>query len=256
MGTTLFFTANDGVHGEEVWFSEFPYATTHLLKDIRPGINGSVPTHVYGGFTGTLANAIRMGWMIYFTANDGSTGVELWQISTGLLPRTGYAPNVKTAVSSQPAAIEYQSYEQLWLEIPKLSKVLSIIGIPKEGDSWNLDWLGNNEVGYLMGTVFPTLPGNTAITGHVYLPDGSPGPFVDLRELAWDDEIVIHAWGQKYIYKVRYKNEWVDPNDASVLSHKEHDWVTLITCRGFDETSGYYRWRTVVQAILVEIKDK
>ncbi len=255
LGTTLFFTANDGVHGEEVWFSELPYATTHLLKDIRPGINGSVPTHVYGGFTGTLANAIRMGWTIYFTANDGSTGVELWQISTGLLPRTGFAPNTTTAVPPQPASLEYQSYQDLLLEIPKLGQRLLIVGIPKEGNSWKLDWLGANEVGYLMGTAFPTLPGNTAITGHVYLPDGSPGPFVDLRELAWDDEIVIHAWGQKYIYKVRYKNEWVDPNDASVLSHKEHDWVTLITCRGFDETSGYYRWRTVVQAILVEIKE-
>jgi len=253
LGTTLFFTADDGAHGEELWFSEFPYTGAHLLKDINPGINGSAPTHALGGYTGTLANAIRMGWTIYFTATDGSTGIELWQISIGALPSTGFAPHVKTSVSAQPAQLEYQSYKELTLEIPKLGKTFSIIGVPKDGNNWNLDWLGANDVGYLMGTAFPTLPGNTVLTGHVYLSDGSPGPFVDLGKLFWDDKIIIHAWGQQYVYNVHYKNEWVDPNDSTVLGHKDYDWITLITCKGYNETSGYYRWRTVVQAVLVDV---
>ncbi len=256
MGTTLFFTADDGVHGEEVWYSEFPHYRTFLLKDIRPGSQGSIPLYTYEEYTGTLANAARLGWTIYFTADDGATGVELWRISIGSLPRTGFAPNVKTTVSAQPADLEYQSYEQLMLEIPKLNQTLAIVGVPKDGDGWNLDWLGGDQVGYLSGTAFPTWTGNTGLSGHVYMSDGSPGPFVDLATLSWNDEIIIHAWGQEYIDRVRYRSEWVDPNDKNVLSHKDNAWLTLITCRGFDENSGLYRWRTVVQAVLVEVADE
>jgi len=256
MGTTLFFTANDGIHGEEVWYSEFPHYKTFLLKDIRTGSRGSTPEFTSGGYVGSISNSIRSGWTIYFTANDGRTGTELWQISTGALPSTGFAPRVKTNVPEQPARLEYQSYDQLTLEIPKLGKLLSITGVPKDGNSWNLDWLGANEVGYLSGTTFPTQPGNTAITGHVYLADGSPGPFVDLGKLSWDDKIIIHAWGKQYIYSVRYKNERVDPNDSSILDNKDYSWITLITCKDYNESTGFYRWRTVVQAVLVEVVDE
>ncbi|MCP6313195.1 hypothetical protein NL444_27375, partial [Klebsiella pneumoniae] len=38
------------------------------LKDIRPGAEGSYPS----GFT-------RLGDMLLFTANDGSSGLELWR---------------------------------------------------------------------------------------------------------------------------------------------------------------------------------
>ena len=256
MGTTLFFTANDGIHGEEVWYSEFPHYKTFLLKDIRAGSRGSTPEFTSGGYVGSISNSIRSGWTIYFTANDGRTGTELWQISTGALPSTGFAPHVKTSVLEQPVQLAYQSYNQLTLDIPKLGKMLAITGVPKDGNSWNLDWLGANDVGYLTGTTFPTQPGNTAISGHVYLADGSPGPFVDLGKLSWDDKIIIHAWGQQYIYRVRYKNERVDPNDSSILDSKDYSWITLITCKDYNESGGYYRWRTVVQAVLVEVVDE
>ncbi len=253
LGTSLFFTAEDKEHGEEVWVSETPYYAAHLLKDIRPGKKGSIPNFNIGGFTNTLANSIRIGWTIYFTANDGKTGVELWQVSTGALPQTGFAPGVKTQLPAEISRPRYQSMSLLGLEIPKLNKSLSIVGVPKEGNTWNVDWLGPKEVGYLTGTAFPTWPGNTALSGHVYLPDGSPGPFVDLKKLSWNDAIIIHAWGQDYIYKVRKVDEWVDPNAKEVLEHKEYDWLTLITCQGYDEERDYYRWRIVVQAVLVEV---
>lgn len=143
----------------------------------------------------------------------------------------------------------------MWMEIPDLDQQAAIVGAPKEGNSWNLAWLGPDEVGYLSGTAFPTLQGNTVISGHINLPDGSPGPFADLMELSFDDEIIIHAWGQDYIYRVREVYDWVDPNDESLLAHKDHDWITLITCRGYDEERGFYRWRGAVQAVLVEISD-
>ena len=255
MGTTLFFAAEDEEHGEEVWATEFPYTQAHLLKDIRPGPRGSIPEYELEDFTGTLSNAYRIGWTIYFTANDGRNGVELWQISLGALPQTGFAPGVKTELSTKPADLEYQVMDGMNLDIPAIDQQATIVGVPKVGNSWNVDWLEPDEVGYLEGSAFPTWEGNTVISGHVYNADGSPGQFANLEKLSWDDEIIISAWGQDYIYKVREINHWVNPNNKQILEHKDHDWITLITCKGYDETRDVYWWRTVVQAVLVEIVD-
>ncbi|MEA3349442.1 MAG: sortase, partial [Chloroflexota bacterium] len=250
------FTADDGVHGEEVWVTEFPYDTTHLLQDIKPGAFGSIPSFEYKGFSNEISNSYRLGWTIYFTANDGKSGVELWQVSAGALPQTGFAPGVKTDLASKPDNFNYQSLGVMWLELPDLGQNVSIVGVPKTGHSWRLDWLEAGQVGYLNGTAFPTWEGNTVISGHVYLSDGSPGPFADLDELAWGDEIILHAWGQKYVYQIRQSLDWVDPNDESVLGHKAHDWLTLITCKGYDQDRDMYHWRTVVQAVIIEIVDE
>ena len=252
LGTTLFFIADDGEHGEELWVSELPYETADLLKDIKPGKRGSIPEFKLGEFTDTKSNALRIGWTIYFTAGDGKHGVELWQISTGALPQTGFAPGVVSKVAAKPHNA-YQKMSGLWLEIPKFEEINEIVGVPKAGNSWNVDWLGPKNVGYLSGTAFPTWQGNTVISGHVYNADGNPGPFVNLGDLSWGDEVIIHAWGQQHIYQVRAVDRWVDPNDESILAHKDHDWITLITCRGYRETSDTYRWRTVAQAVLIKI---
>src|SRR5262249_26341012 len=65
---TLFFTANDGVNGAELWKSDGTTAGTVLIKDINPGRANSYPQN-HTVVNGTL----------FFTANDGTTGVELWK---------------------------------------------------------------------------------------------------------------------------------------------------------------------------------
>jgi len=45
----------------------------------------------------------------------------------------------------------------------------------------------------------------------------------------------------------------VSPSYAQALNHEDLDWVTLITCRDFDETSNTYLNRIVVKAVLVSI---
>ncbi len=45
------------------------------------------------------------------------------------------------------------------------------------------------------------------------------------------------------------------PEDLSVLRHEELDWLTLITCEGFDEQSDSYLRRVVARAVLVEVSD-
>jgi ELWxxDGT repeat protein len=64
----LYFAANDGVNGEELWRSNGTAAGTSLVKDIRPGAFGSVPREL----------TVSAG-SLYFTANDGTAGVELWK---------------------------------------------------------------------------------------------------------------------------------------------------------------------------------
>ncbi|MBL6980950.1 MAG: sortase [Anaerolineales bacterium] len=256
MGTTLFFTAQDDEHGEEVWATEFPYTQAHLLKDIRPGSRGSIPEYTLDEFTGTLSGAYRMGWTIYFTANDGKHGVELWQISLGALPTTGFAPDVITDRLENSVERDYQSLDEMQLRIPSLQEEIEIVGVPKVGNTWDVDWLEPDQVGYLEGTAFPTWEGNSVISAHVYNVDGSPGPFANLQHLSFDDEIIIRAWGQDYVYRIREIHEWLDPNNEQILEHKDHDWVTLITCKGYDQSRDIYWWRTAVQAVLVEIVDE
>ncbi len=166
------------------------------------------------------------------------------------LPKTGFAPGRVTTIPVQKVA--YDQLSGLVLEIPKLGLKLPIVGVPRNKDGWDLTWLWNN-AGWLEGTAFPTWPGNTALTAHVYLPNGEPGPFVNLYTLEWGDKVIIHANGERYIYEVRAVKR-VKPNDISVLGHKERDWVTLITCEGFDEKTDAYRWRLVVQAVLVKVE--
>jgi len=83
--------------------------------------------------------------------------------------------------------------------------------------------------------------------------DNNPGPFVDLHTLQHGDQIIIHAWGQKHVYEVRALTE-VRPDDLRALPHSDYDVLTLITCKGFDPSSGEYGWRLAVKAVLIRIE--
>ncbi len=161
------------------------------------------------------------------------------------LPATGFAPDVHTPLPAQPAALAYSQQDEMSLEIPALGQKMAILGVPKSGSGWDVRWLGG-EAGYLEGTAYPTWEGNSGLAGHSTLADGSPGPFANLQTLQWGDRVIIHAWGQRYIYEVR-ENSMVSPDQLKVLRHEERAWVTLITCQGYDEADGAYRWRRVVQ---------
>jgi LPXTG-site transpeptidase (sortase) family protein len=69
----------------------------------------------------------------------------------------------------------------------------------------------------------------------------------------WGDEITIQAYGLLYKYEVR-EVATVQPTDPPVLGHEEYDWLTLITCRGYDEDSDTYSWRLVVRAVLTDVE--
>lgn len=65
---TIFFAANEGTNGVELWKSDGTSSGTVLVKDIHPGGASSNP-YSLTNIAGTL----------YFSATDGTNGIELWK---------------------------------------------------------------------------------------------------------------------------------------------------------------------------------
>jgi ELWxxDGT repeat protein len=64
----VYFSADDGQHGNELWVTDGSEAGTHMVKDIRDGAGGSNPEYLFVA-----------GGKLYFVADDGIKGRELWQ---------------------------------------------------------------------------------------------------------------------------------------------------------------------------------
>jgi LPXTG-site transpeptidase (sortase) family protein len=168
------------------------------------------------------------------------------------LPDTGFAPGQVTELAPQPTEKQYQDLDGYWLEIPDLDLQTELVGVPAVDGDWDTTWLAD-QAGYLEGTAFPTWTGNTVITGHVWNADNTPGVFVDLKTLAYGDEIKIHAFGATYVYQVQNSRR-ISPNvPGPVFEHKDGDWLTLFTCEKFAEYWEDYSYRRMVQAVLVRI---
>src|SRR5262249_55432693 len=71
MNGILYFTADDGVHGRELWQSAGTPAGTFLVRDINPG-RGSAFHSFYNPWF-TVANG-----KLFFVADDRVHGRELW----------------------------------------------------------------------------------------------------------------------------------------------------------------------------------
>lgn len=70
LNNNLFFIANDGINGDELWKSDGTATNTLMIKDIRSGSSSSMhPNHELFVING----------MVYFSAHNGTIGYELWK---------------------------------------------------------------------------------------------------------------------------------------------------------------------------------
>ena len=74
VGDTIYFSADDGVDGAELWAHDTSNSSTWQVADINTGFNGDSDP---GGHI-----AISVGDTIYFSADDGVDGAELWAHDT------------------------------------------------------------------------------------------------------------------------------------------------------------------------------
>ena len=150
-------------------------------------------------------------------------------------------------------SVSYTELGDLWLEIPMLEIEAPITGVPKAEGSWDISWLGS-QAGWLQGSAFPTLDGNSVLTGHVWDASNQPGIFYRIDQLQFGDQVIIHAWGNEYIYEVRENFSVLPGSLSAMLKHQETPWLTLVTCQGYDEESESYLRRILVRAVLVEVR--
>jgi LPXTG-site transpeptidase (sortase) family protein len=169
------------------------------------------------------------------------------------LPETGFSPRHVTVLREQPVEKAYAEMDDLWLEIPSLHVLIPIAGVPQVDGEWDVSWL-SNQAGWLHGSTFPTWPGNSVLTGHVWDALNLPGPFVGLNSLQYDDQVIVHAWGADHIYKVRSVKHVLPSNVDAMMKHEDNPWLTLVTCQSYDETSDTYKYRVLIRAVLVEVK--
>jgi ELWxxDGT repeat protein len=84
----LYFTADDGVHGNELFVSDGTAEGTQLLVDLRPGENSSSPS-----------NLVEFNDQLYFAANNGENGNELF-VTDGTAEGTELVADLRLGVDS------------------------------------------------------------------------------------------------------------------------------------------------------------
>jgi LPXTG-site transpeptidase (sortase) family protein len=136
------------------------------------------------------------------------------------------------------------------LVIPRLNLDAPIVFAPINGQSWQVDHLGQ-AVGHLEGTAPPGSDSNLVLAGHITLSASVYGPFAGLSQLIAGDEVLVYeeAVAHKYVvddYQV------VDRTAVNVTYPTPTGQITLITCNNWSSEEGRYLERLVVKGHLVK----
>jgi ELWxxDGT repeat protein len=92
MNGRLLFAVSTSTAGWELWTSDGTSAGTTMVRDINPGTSSGVASL-------TPSSVAVLNNKLYFTANDGSTGIELW-VSDGTSAGTNLVSDISTGSAS------------------------------------------------------------------------------------------------------------------------------------------------------------
>ena len=100
-----YFSADDGVHGEELWRTDCTEAGTTMVKDINPS-GGSYPGLIRNSSEKTF---LEHGNYLYFVATDGTHGRELWK-TDGTAAGTQLVKDINTNANAHGNVMRLESF--------------------------------------------------------------------------------------------------------------------------------------------------
>jgi ELWxxDGT repeat protein len=157
---TLFFTADDGVNGQELWKTQGTEATTVLVKNIN------------GAAESSPANLINFNGTLFFSAQESATGRELWK-SDGTAAGTVLVKNIHTSGSSDPGwfticnnilffvATNATSGRELWKTDGTAAGTVLVKDITPNGNSFDYESVGT--FFQVMNNILYFTPGGSAV---------------------------------------------------------------------------------------------
>jgi ELWxxDGT repeat protein len=161
---TIFFRADDDIHGRELWKSDGTPGNTTLVKDIHPGTGLSSEPYNLTDVSGTL----------YFTADDGTNGSELWK-SDGTLDGTAMVKDINPGSGSSWPSYFIAFHGEVYFSAENVTngtelwKTNGTVGnatlvkdiIPGSNSSWPVDFLVMNDTLFFAATYNSSAPEGT-----------------------------------------------------------------------------------------------
>lgn len=158
----LFFTAKTAESGDELWVSGLTPETTRMVKDIKPGAEGSNPSYL-----------TAIGNMVFFVAETAEAGAEIW-VTDGTEAGTKMVKDIYPGeVGSAPFGLSKFQDKVMFFAMDEESEFIPTVGIEPEKWLWMSD--GTEE-----GTV---RLGNTPTRQDNY--DGDAGVIVEANGKAF-----------------------------------------------------------------------
>ncbi len=129
-----YFTADDGIHGQELWRSDGTADSTYMVSDITPGETSS-----------NIYELIVSNDQLFFTAND-----QLWVSdgsANGTIMLSG--PNYVNALSVINGEVYFFAYNSIWKTDGTQTGTVKYIDLPASGNA-----LYNNSLIGINGKIF------------------------------------------------------------------------------------------------------